>query len=294
MTSGLDSFGERDARRLPNDLARTSHFVQSLERGLAVIRAFGPQGSHLTVSDVARITGLTRAAARRFLLTLVDLGYAHTDGRLFSLGPRILELGYSYLATLSFAEVAAPHMEELVASVHESSSAAVLDVDEIVYVVRVPTQRIMTVTIAVGTRFPAYPTSMGRVLLASLSEDELERYLDHVTPRILTPKTVVDPKELRAIIQQVGLQGYAIVDQELEAGVRSLAAPIRDGKGVVVAAMNVSVHASRVTMESLRKRHLPQLLGTAERIGRDLAAVSGPTAHLNARRAASPQRSRDS
>jgi IclR family transcriptional regulator, pca regulon regulatory protein len=280
--SGPDSSAEQDGR-LTTDLARNPYFVQSLERGLAVIRAFGPNGSHLTLSEVARITGLTRAAARRFLLTLVDLGYMHTDGRLFSLGPRILELGYSYLATLGFAEVAAPHMEELVASVRESSSAAVLDDDEIVYVVRVPTQRIMTVNIAVGTRFPAYPTSMGRVLLASLSADQLNRYLERLTPRPLTPKTVVDPDELRAIVQQVGAQGYAIVDQELEAGVRSVAAPIQDGKGAVVAAVNVSVHASRVTMESLRKTYLPQLLSTADRIRRDLAAIGGSATRLTAR-----------
>ena len=151
-------------------LGRSPDFVQSLERGLAVIRAFGPGRDELTLSDVARATGLTRAAARRFLLTLAELGYVSSDGRSFSLRPRVLELGYAYLSTLGFAEVAAPHMEELVATVHESSSVAVLDGDDIVYVVRVPTTRIMTVTIAVGTRFPAYATSMGRVLLAAMDD----------------------------------------------------------------------------------------------------------------------------
>ena len=145
---------------------RAPHFVQSLERGLAVIRAFDEHNVELTLSDVARSTGLTRAAARRFLLTLADLGYVRTDGRWFSLSPRVLELGYAYLSSLSLPEVAEPHMERLVAEVHESSSVSVLDGEDIVYVARVPTSRIMTVSINVGTRFPAYATSMGRVLLA--------------------------------------------------------------------------------------------------------------------------------
>src|SRR6202042_2750977 len=147
---------------------RNSYFVQSLDRGLAVIRSFGPERERLSLSEVARATGLTRAAARRFLLTLVKLGYVRNDGREFSLRPRVLELGYAYLSGLAMPEVAAPHMEELVARLHESSSISVLDGLQIVYVVRVPTKRIMTVAISVGTRFPAYATSMGRVLLADL------------------------------------------------------------------------------------------------------------------------------
>src|SRR6478735_124346 len=156
---------------------RAPHFVQSLERGLAVIRAFDEQHPELTLSDVARSTGLTRAAARRFLLTLCDLGYVRSDGRWFSLTPRVLELGYAFLTSLSLTDVAEPHMERLVAEVHESSSVSVLDGADIVYVARVPTSRIMTVSINVGTRFPAYATSMGRVLLAGLSEATLDAYL---------------------------------------------------------------------------------------------------------------------
>ena len=150
------------------DEGRAPHFVQSLERGLAVIRAFDEHNPELTLSDVARSTGLTRAAARRFLLTLADLGYVRTDGRWFTLSPRILELGYAYLSSLSLTEVAEPHLERLVAEVHESSSVSVLDREDIVYVARVPTARIMAVSINVGTRFPAYATSMGRVLLSRL------------------------------------------------------------------------------------------------------------------------------
>jgi IclR family transcriptional regulator, pca regulon regulatory protein len=252
---------------------RSGDFVQSLERGLAVIRAFGPDRSQLTLSDVARATGLTRAAARRFLLTLVDLGYMHTDGRVFSLRPRVLDLGYAYLSTLGLTEVAAPHLEELVATIHESSSTAVLDGDDIVYVVRVPTKRIMAVAISVGTRFPAYATSMGRVLLAGLPDADLETYLGRVTLSPLTRRTVTDRGALRAIIDDVRVQGYAVVDQELEEGLRSVAAPIADGSGAVTAAINVSAHASRVTLEVLRRSYLPQLLMTAGRIQADVAAI---------------------
>src|SRR3954453_58835 len=167
------------ARRSMND--RGDHFVQSLERGLAVIRAFGTEDPELTLSDVARRTGLTRAAARRFLLTLADLGYVRSDGKRFALTPRVLELGYAYLSSLSLPEIAEPHLERLAAAVRESSSVSILDGDEIVYVGRVPTSRIMRVSITVGTRFPAYATSIGRVLLAGLSEDDLDAYLARAT-----------------------------------------------------------------------------------------------------------------
>src|ERR1700735_276738 len=170
-----------------------SDFVQSLDRGLAVIRAFGPDRERLSLSEVARATNLTRAAARRFLLTLVSLGYVRSNGREFSLRPRVLELGYAYLSGLALPDVAAPHLEELVARLRESSSISVLDGHHVVYVVRVPTKRIMTVAISVGTRFPAYATSMGRVLLAAMSADELDQYLADVCLKALTGRTVTDP-----------------------------------------------------------------------------------------------------
>ena len=173
-----------------------SDYVQSLERGPRGLRAFGPERTGLTLSDVARITGLTRAAARRFLLTLVELGYVTSDRRVFSLSPRVLELGYGYLSGLGLTDIATPHMEELVAAVKESSSIAVLDGDDIVYVVRVPTKRIMTVSITLGTRFPAYCTSMGRVLLAALDEDALGAYLARSQLAPLTHRTVTDKARL--------------------------------------------------------------------------------------------------
>jgi IclR family pca regulon transcriptional regulator len=252
--------------------ARNSDFVQSLDRGLAVIRAFGPDRERLSLSEVARETGLTRAAARRFLLTLVSLGYVRSDGRQFSLRPRVLELGYAYLSGLALPDVAAPHMEELVAKLHESSSISVLDGQHVVYVVRVPTKRIMTVAISVGTRFPAYATSMGRVLLAALAPDDLNRYLAEADLIPLTGRTVTDPLRLRELLAEVAEQGYSIVDQELEEGLRSVAAPILGATDVGLAAINVSAHASRVSMAALREEILPTLLETAVQIEADLRA----------------------
>lgn len=253
---------------------RAAHHVQSLARGLAVIRAFNAATPELTLSDVARSTGLTRAAARRFLLTLEDLGYVRTDGRLFSLTPRVLELGYAYLSSITLPEVAQPHLERLVAEVHESSSVSVLDGEDVVYVARVATSRIMTVSITVGTRFPAYATSMGRVLLAGLPDAELERYLATVQLRPLTAYTVTSVEDLRTSLQRVRATGRALVDQELEEGVRSLAAPIRDAAGDVIAAINLSTHGSRTSLQTMRNDLLPPLLATAARIEADLQAVS--------------------
>ena len=255
---------------------RNPDYVQSLERGLAVIRAFGVDSPELRLSDVARATGLTRAAARRFLLTLVRLGYVRQDGNTFSLRPRVLELGYAYLSALSLPEVAQPHMEALVAEVNESSSVAVLDDLEVVYVARVPTQRIMTIIIAVGTRFPAYATSMGRVLLAGLGPEALDERLGRVEIEPLTAKTVRSRAALRERIEEVREAGWAAVDQELEEGVRSAAVPIRDTSGRVIAALNMSVHATRMTMPALRREVVPRLLRTAEAIEVDLSVSGGP------------------
>jgi IclR family pca regulon transcriptional regulator len=260
-------------------LSRAEHFVQSLERGLAVIRAFGPEDPELTLSDVARRTGLTRAAARRFLLTLADLGYVRFDGRLFALTPRVLELGYAYLSSLTLPEVAEPHLERLAAEVRESSSVSVLDGDEIVYVGRVPTSRIMRVSINVGTRFPAYATSMGRVLLAALPDGELEAYLARAEVRPLTPRAIGSTEKLRAELERIRSQGWALVDQELEEGLRSIAVPIHGRDGSVVAAVNVSAHATRSTKEAIRRDLLPPLQATAERIEADLRDVGTPLAH---------------
>jgi IclR family transcriptional regulator, pca regulon regulatory protein len=244
--------------------------VQSLGRGLAVIRAFNAENARLTLSEVSRATGLTRATARRFLLTLVELGYIRTDGRLFLLRPRVLELGYAYLSSLSLPEIAQSAMEQLVAQVHESCSISVLDGDEVVYVARVPTRRIMTVSISVGTRFPAYATSMGRVLLAAQPKEWLDNYLRRADLQPIASRTITNARELRTTLARVRAQGHALVDQELEEGLRSLAVPLRDADGSVIAAMNVSAHASRGSCETMRKKLLPPLLATARLIEEDL------------------------
>lgn len=214
-------------------------FVRSLERGLAVIRAFDREHARMTVSEVARRAGVTRAAARRLLHTLVSLGYARTDGKTFELAPRVLELGYAYLSSFGIAEVAQTYMDALSRSLAESCSLAVLDGAEIVYVARVPTQRIMSQSLAVGTRLPAFPTSMGQVLLAALPPAELDRLLDQHPLKALTNKTITDRAAYCAKIARVRREGYALVDEELERGVRSIAVPVRDRHGQTIAAMNV-------------------------------------------------------
>jgi IclR family pca regulon transcriptional regulator len=254
--------------------ARAPHFVRSFERGLAVIRAFDAEHPALTLSEVARACELTRAAARRFLLTLADLGYVHTDGRRFRLSPRVLELGYSYLAGYTLPQIAEPHLEQLVARVRESSSLCVLDGDDIVYVARVPTRRIMSASITVGTRFPAYVTSVGRVILAHLPDEDVEARLARAELKPLTPRTVATPQALRTELRRVRRQGYAVVDQELEEGLRSVAAPVRDRDGEVVAAVNIAVHAGRNSVDSVRRDLLPHLLATVAGIEADLRITS--------------------
>ena len=250
---------------------RRTDFVQSLDRGLAVIRCFSSEHPSLTLSEVAERTGLTRAAARRFLLTLQELGYVGSTGRQFSLRPRVLALGYAYLSSFSVAQIAQPHLEDLTEELHESCSVSVLDGDDLVYVARASANRIMTIALTVGTRLPPYPTSMGRVLLAHLPAAELDAYLSRTELRKLTERTVVDPAELRAILATVRSQGWAAVDQELEAGVRSIAVPIQDSSGKVVAAINASAHAARVPMRTLEKEFLPRLLDSARQIDSELA-----------------------
>lgn len=250
--------------RAPADADRRGpDFVQSLERGLSVIRAFGPDRRELTLSEVARATGLTRATARRFLRTLVALGYVGHDGRHFTLRPRVLELGYAFLSGLDLPQVAEPYVEELVAEVHESASVAVLDGDDVVYVVRVPTRRIMTVAISVGSRLPAYCTSMGRVLLAALAPAELDGYFARVHLRALTRRTTASERGLRRELGRVRHLGYALVDQEMEDGLIALAVPLHGADGSVVAAMNVSANALRVDATDLVESLLPPMRATA-------------------------------
>ncbi len=252
--------------------ARGSDFVQSLERGLAVIRAF--QGSaSLTLSEVAAASGLTRAAARRFLLTLAVLGYVGSEGRAFRLTPRVLELGRAYLSSLTLPEVALPHLRDFMAELRESSTVAVLDREQIIYIAHVPANRSLSVSITVGGRDPAAATALGRVLLAAQSDEWLDGYLSEVELTAYTPRTIVDPERLRSELLRIRRQGFAIVDQELEEGLRAVAAPVHDGDGRVVAAVNAALYTSRWPMDTLRSSLLPRLLAAAEAIDGDLAAA---------------------
>lgn len=246
--------------------------AQSFQRGIDVIRAFDGGHPRMTLAQVAKRTDLTRATARRFLYTLIDSGYMDTDGREFWLTPRVLELGFAYLSSLGIPEIATPHLQRLTQQVNESSSVSILDGADIVYVARVPMRRIMTVAISVGTRFPAYATSMGRVLLAGLEPDVLNSVLDMTSFVPLTPHTVTDREKLIRELGQIREQGWAFVDQELEMGLRSIAAPIFDGKGRVVAAANVSLGANRFNSDPV-KDFLPALLETTKRISDDLKSA---------------------
>jgi IclR family pca regulon transcriptional regulator len=244
-------------------------FVSSLARGLAVITAFSAETPSMTLTEVAEKIGLTRATARRFLLTLETLGYVRSTGKEFALTPKVMELGFSYLSSLGLTDVVTPHLATLSSQVHESASAAILDGHEIVYIARSAGRKIMQVQITVGTRFPAYATSMGRVLLADLAPEELEGVLDASTLTSLTTNTTTSTRDLAAEIARVRQQGFAFVDQELELGLRSLAVPIRGRGGRVVAALNVSTGIS-LTVKQTIEALLPPLRECAARIETEL------------------------
>ncbi len=244
-------------------------FVESLARGLTVLTAFGEGRAELTLTDVARATGLARATARRALITYEHLGLVRQSGnRGFALTPRVLSLGYPPLSRTSLAQIATPHLAELAARVHESASLAVLTPsgEEVQYTARASTSRVMSVNVTVGTRLPAYATSLGRVLLADLPPGE--RKLGDLAP--LTPRTTTDPATLLAALEEARTLGYALVDEELEAGLRSVAVPVRDRTGRVVAAVNVAMHAARRSLEECVRDVLPELLETAGRVEGDL------------------------
>lgn len=239
----------------------------SLARGLSVIRAFADGETPLTVADAARLTGMSRAAARRCLYTLVVLGYAAVADGAYTLTPSVLALGYTYIGSTSLARVAQPVLERLSDQLHESCSLAVLDGDDIVYVARAATRRILSVGLSVGSRLPAACTSMGRVLAAFGPDAARTAFLARVRLARHTPRTIVDKGRLRAELDRVRQQGFAIVDQELELGLRSLAVPVRRPDGSVVAAINVGVQAGRVDTDVLERRFLPALREAATEIG---------------------------
>lgn len=257
---------------LPNEPRH--EFVRSTERTFRILKAFTGRPQALTIAEVASRAGLSRAVSRRFLFTLAELGYIAISDGTFRLTPRVLQFGYGFLATMTLPDLAQPIMEDVSAKVHESSSMSVLDGPDIVYVARVPAKRIMTIALAVGARLPAYPTSMGRTLLADLAPAVLDAYLASTPLTPLTARTVTSQGELRRILAQVRERGWALVDQEIEVGVRSVAAPIRDRSGRTVAALNISAHASRVTLKEMRRRHLPLVVDAAARISESLATKS--------------------
>lgn len=256
------------------DSTRDDHreFVRAVDRAFAILRAFGRETPSLTLSQVAERTGLTRASARRFLLTLEALGYVGSDERRFFLRPRVLDIGFAYLSSVPVFDIVESHMEAMVQQVQESSSASVLDGTDVIYTVRVPTKRIMSVQIDVGTRLPAYATSMGRVLLAALEPPALQEYFRQARMQKLTPSTVSSERGLRQVLVKVRQQGWCMVDQELEVGVRSIAVPLHDASGRVFAAMNISTNATRVPEKRLVGELLPLLRKTAAAIDEDTRA----------------------
>jgi IclR family transcriptional regulator, pca regulon regulatory protein len=260
---------------LPKSFADSPDFVVSLARGLEIIKAFGnvsPAPSNmrpvdaLTLSEVAERTGLARAVVRRFLYTLVELGYVLTDGKYFRLTAKILDLGYAYLSSFSLPKIAERFLEEVTLETKESSSASVLDGDDIVYVARVQTRRIMSISLGIGSRLPAFCTSMGRVLLANLPSEALENYLKTVKLQRYTEKTICDLDALRKELNSVLKQGYALIDQELELGLRSLAVPVFAGGGRAVAAINIGTQAPRIAKSELTQNFLPILRNAAKNI----------------------------
>jgi IclR family pca regulon transcriptional regulator len=261
--------GEAQAGPRPGDT-----YVQSFARGLAVIRSFSAQAPSQSLSEVALRTGLTRAGARRILLTLEGLGYVASEGRQFRLTPKILDLGFAYLSSLPLWNLAEPVMEALVAEVKESCSAAVLEGGDIVYVLRVPTHKIMSISLGIGSRLPAFCTSMGRVLLSGLPDDELRSRFAGLPMTAFTSRTVTDPATLFELVMQVRRQGWCLVDQELEEGLVSLAAPIADRGGRIIAALNISGQANRTPPQTMVAQFLPRLLDAAGSISRTLRMKS--------------------
>ena len=243
-------------------------FMASFARGLAVIRAFSGGTGRRTIGSLAQSTGLSRAAVRRCLYTLHQLGYVGLDeGRHYVLRASILSLGYAFLSSSSLVASAKPILEQVSAAVHESCSMAVLEGDSIVYVARsASSRRLMSIELGIGSRLPAYCTSMGRVLLAGLPAKDLDAYLEKLVPVAYTERTVTRRSELRRILAEVAGQGFALVDQELEVGLRSMAVPVRDMGGNVVAALNISTHASRVPVDELETRCLPVLSAAAHEL----------------------------
>jgi IclR family pca regulon transcriptional regulator len=245
-------------------------FVGTLAKGLSVIRAFGKDSPAMSVSEVAKLTEMTRAAARRFLLTLHALGYVECDGRSYRLAPKTLELGFSFLSSHSWLSIASPLLEMLKADLGESVSLTVLENADVVYLIRFPANRVMTLTMEVGSRRPAYCTAMGRALLGELQEPDARRILEASELKAYTSHTITEKDALMEAFRKARRQGYAIIDQELEDGLVAVSVPLRDARGIVLAAANVCGHSSYLSVDDLETRCLPALRDCVARISRSL------------------------
>ena len=245
------------------------NFVLSLARGLRVIESFDGRKDGITVADAARHTGLSRAAVRRLLITLEALGYAESRGRLYRLRSRVLGLGFSFISSTSLITAAQPLLDQIAETIHESSSMSILDGEDIVYVARSSVHRLMAVELSIGSRLPAYCTSMGRVLLAGFPDQELDCYLERIRPKAHTPKTVTSKSQLRKIILRVRHAGYALVDEEIEPGLRAMAVPVCNRQGHTVAAINIGAPALR-----FRRQHFDEYLGLLREAARTLSLAA--------------------
>ncbi|MEU3985563.1 IclR family transcriptional regulator C-terminal domain-containing protein [Streptomyces sp. NPDC026672] len=248
-------------------------FIEALARGLEVITAFAPHRPAMSLSEVAGATGLARPTARRILLTLQELGYVRAEGAGFTLTPRVLDLGVAYVRSMGLWDVARPHMEKLSAQTGESVSVAQLDGSDIVYVARVSVPKIVSLAVQIGTRFPALQTSLGEVLLAALDPGEVDAVLAEPSRSGLVPRWQPGSAEREAELREVRARGWALTDEQLTLGIRSVAVPLRNGAGRVVAALNVNVHAAETSVERLLDHHLPLLLQAAGEISADFARL---------------------
>jgi IclR family pca regulon transcriptional regulator len=270
-TTETRAAAEADDEREPTiaeqiDAMTDPSFMTSLARGLAVVQAFSDSRKPQTIANISQKTGIPRAAVRRCLHTLRELGYVDAELNNFSLRPKVLTLGYSYLSSTPLTVSAQPYLNDISRTLNESSSMAVLEDGEVLYVARAATSRVMSVALNTGSRLPAYCTSLGRVMLAHLPPDELEQYLAKTKLRAMTENTVVNQKRLREILADVRRDGYAINDEELELGLRSIAVPVRGASGQVLAALNVGAQAARVSVKQLEKEFLPVLVRGAQEL----------------------------
>jgi IclR family transcriptional regulator, pca regulon regulatory protein len=256
--------------------AEDKDYVQSLERGLAVILAFSDKHPRLTLGQLAELTGLSRPTVRRLVLTLERLGYVREEGRAFELTPHVLALGYAFTSSLNLTELAQPHMEEVTEVTGHTISLAALDGEDAVFLLRVPSRRAMAHLLLTGTRLPAFASAIGRVLLAGLPDNDVDAFLRHARLTRLTARTETDPVRLREIVGRVRGQGWEVVDQELEEGVRSFSAPVLASGGRVIAALGMSVPAGAVSVPEIHREYLPVVIKAAAEISNRLGASYHP------------------